>query len=161
MMSWAFWVFVITLLVLHFVLHLAFGFASGAPDFMTIALLLAARRMTRPAAALFGAALGVLRDALALIAFGADAVAMGVIGYIGSRTRELFVGDSTLFLVVYLFLGKLTHDVIQYALRAVSTGMEVADTLGVLLRSAPIQAVYAALAGTVALSVYRWLNEER
>ncbi|MGH7481118.1 MAG: hypothetical protein ACRELV_03110 [Longimicrobiales bacterium] len=161
MPGWQFWVFVLILLIVHFFLHLALGLAGSAPDLATVAALLSARRVNRPVAALVGGVIGLVRDALALIAFGADAAALAIVGYIGARTRDLFVGDSALFVFMYLFLGKWLHDALYHVLRSWGGGISADGGLAQLLLSAPVAALYAAIAGGIALSMYRWLSGER
>lgn len=156
-----FWVFVLILLILHFVLHLAFGLGGAAPDLATVAALLSARRVNRPIAALVGGVIGLLRDALALVAFGADAAALAIVGYIGARTRDLFVGDSALFVFLYLFLGKWLHDALYHLLRSWGSAVPLEAGSAQLLFESPVAGIYAAIAGGVALSLYRWLSGER
>lgn len=104
------WVLVGVLSVLHFVLHVGLGIGRAAPDLLTIALLLVAREVGVGSAAGVGLAFGLLEDSLSVLAFGANTVAMTAVGILGALTRDLFVGDSRLFVVSYLFLGKLTRD---------------------------------------------------
>ncbi|MFO7259512.1 MAG: rod shape-determining protein MreD [bacterium] len=156
--GWTFWVLVGLLVVGHFVLHLAIGLGATAPDLLTPALLLAARRIRGAVAAGLGLVLGLLQDSLSLDAFGAEAVTLTLLGYLGSRSRDLFVGDGTVFLLVYLFLGKWLHDVIVYALSGVPAQ---AEPLTWLLVFAPLAAVYTALAGVTAVAAYRSVSGER
>ncbi len=104
------WVLVGILSVLHFVLHVGLGIGRAAPDLLTIALLLMAREVGVGSAAGAGLVLGLLEDSLSVLAFGANTVAMTMVGILGALTRDLFVGDSRLFVVSYLFLGKLARD---------------------------------------------------
>lgn len=104
------WVLVGTLFVLHFVLHVGLGIGRGAPDLLTVALLLAAREVGVGTAGGIGLFCGLLEDSLSVLAFGANTVAMTTVGILGALTRDLFVGDSRLFVVSYLFLGKLARD---------------------------------------------------
>jgi rod shape-determining protein MreD len=104
------WVLVGVLFVLHFVLHVGLGIGRAAPDLLTIALLLVAREVGAGTAAGVGLFFGLLEDSLSVLAFGANTVAMTTIGILGALTRDLFVGDSRLFVVSYLFLGKLVRD---------------------------------------------------
>lgn len=157
----AFAIFLAVLIVLHFLLHIGLGLGVVAPDLVTVALLLGARRMNRLSATVFGALLGLLRDALALVAFGADMVSLSVLGYLGARGRELFVGDSWFFVVVYLFIGKWLHDAIFYGFTAVVAETGTVDLVPQLLMRAPLEAAYAAAAGVVALALYRGLMGER
>lgn len=153
-----YWIFIGLLVVAEFVLHLALGLGQEAPDLLTVALLLAARRLGPVAAAALGLVLGLLRDALSLVSFGADAVTLSLLGYLGARSRDLFVGDSLLFIALYLFIGKWLHDVI-YGLIA---GAAVrGDAVTRLLVQAPLAALYASVVGTLAFLAYRALTGER
>src|SRR5690606_19686966 len=78
--AWTFWAFIALLVVLDFILHIAIGLGATAPDLLTVALLLAARRLSSAGAAALGLVFGLLRDALSLIAFGAEAVTMTLLG---------------------------------------------------------------------------------
>ena len=155
---WPFVTFVVLLVAVHFLLRVGFGFQFWAPDLLTVALLLAARRMAAGGAAALGLLLGVLRDAVNVLSFGADGVVMTVLGYLGARTRDYFVGDSLLFLAVYLFLGKFIRD-IGFAL--LSSALGDGQPWSNLLLTAAIAAGIASLAGLVALSAYRAVARER
>ncbi len=160
-MSWNYGVFLATLVVLHFFLHLALGVGAAAPDLATIAVLLGSRRMNRALGTLLGAVVGLLLDALALDAFGADVVALAVVGYIGGRSRDFFVGDSWLFVIVYLFLGTWLHWALRWGIATLWAGGPAGDVSGALLVHAPLGSLYAALAGALALAVYHGVTGER
>ncbi len=151
--KYAFGIFIAILAFLHLALHVGVGLEESAPDLMAVATLLAARRLRAVSATLLGLLLGLIEDALALVSFGASAVALAVVAFLGVRSRDLFEGDSMLFVAVYLFLGKWLRDVIQVALSAAEWNT--------LLIDSPIAALYAALAGLVALGVYRAVTGER
>lgn len=155
---WPFVIFLVLLVALNLFLRVGLGLGFWAPDLLTIALLLAARRMSGGWAAGLGLGLGLIRDSVNLVTFGADAVTMTVIGYLGSRTRDYFVGESVFFLAVYLFLGKWLHDTLYFVI-ARAVGRE--DAVSRLLVEAPIAAAYAALAGLLAYSAYRAFTRER
>ena len=106
--AWTFWAFIALLVVLDFVLHIAIGLGATAPDLLTVALLLAARRLSSAGAAALGLVFGLLRDALSLIAFGAEAVTMTLLGY--GTVRDYFLGEGMLFIAGYLFVGKWLHE---------------------------------------------------
>lgn len=154
--GWRFWALVALLVVVYFFLHLALGLGSVVPDLLTVALLLAARRLRAPAAAGFGLFLGLLRDSLSLVAFGADAVTLTVLGYLGSRSRDLFIGDSLLFVGIYLLMGKLLHDAIFYLLAGPALGSGMMEFVAQL----PF-VLYSAAAGLSLLLVYRLAVRER
>ena len=149
---WPFVVFIVLLVVLHLFLRVGLGIGFWAPDLLTIALLLAARRLPAGAAAGTGLAIGLIRDSVNLTTFGSDMVVMTLLGYLGSRTRDYFVGDSVFFLAIYLFLGKWLHDALYFV---VSQAIGVRDPVSTLLMEAPIAAGYSALAGLIAYSAYR------
>lgn len=145
-------VFVALLVFAHLVVHVAFGYGPVAPDFITVAVLLAARRTTGPRAALLGLGLGLLADALALTGFGATAVALVVVGWAGARTRDLFEGNSYAFTLAYLFIGKW----LVYSLYLlVSPDAREAAVRGALVTVGPLYALSTAVAGVLALAAYR------
>ena len=149
--SISFWVFILVVVIAHLVLHVAIGLGTAAPDLLTVAVLLAARRLTAAVAAGVGLLLGLLIDALSLTTFGAAALINSVIGLLGARSRDLFEGDSLLFVGVYVFLGKWLRDAAYLALTRAATG----EPWGALVTAAPLAAVYAAFAAMVALTLYR------
>lgn len=135
---------------LHFLLHVGFGTGLAAPDLLTVGLLIAARELRSGWAAGLGFAFGLLEDALSVLAFGANALTMTVVGIAGARTRELFVGDSLLFVVSYFFIGKWLRDIVHWIL----VGEELRRPF---VEQALLQGVtgaaYAALVGVVVLGV--------
>jgi rod shape-determining protein MreD len=147
--SWRVWATVAALFVLHFLLHLGLGFGRVAPDLLTVALLVGARRLRMGSGAALGFAFGILEDAFSVLAFGANAVAMTLVGALGARTRDLFVGDSLLFMVSYLVAGKWVRDLIFWVVAGNLRG-----PFGeVMLVQAGMAALYAAAVGVVAMWV--------
>lgn len=155
---WPFWTLIAILVLLFFGAHLALGLGWEVPDVLTVAVLLAARRLSAPAAAAFGLAAGILRDSLSLVAFGADAVALTLVAFAGSRSRDLFVGESLQFVGVYLFVGKWLHDVVYYLLAGPQLRGEPVIRFLVL---SPLAALYAAATGVAILFIYRLVSGER
>jgi rod shape-determining protein MreD len=153
----AFWVFILILVIVHFALHVAVGLGTGAPDLLTVALLLSARRLNGAVAAALGLALGIIADALSLTAFGALAVVYTVLGFVGARSRDLFEGDSLLFVGVFIFIGKWLRD----ALYLLLTHSALGDPWGSLLTNAPLAGLYAAFSAMIALTLYRAATGER
>jgi rod shape-determining protein MreD len=141
--------FVLILLpVLHFFLHVGLGMGRGAPDLLAVGLLLLARELRTGTAAGVGFGLGLLEDAFSLLAFGANALTCTLLGIVGSRTRDLFVGESLVFLVSYLFLGTWLRGAIHW----IVAGDEVRREAGlVLLVQGPVDAAYAAAVGVALL----------
>jgi len=142
--AWRTWSLVAALVVLHFLLHVGLGYGRGAPDFLTIGLLLAAREVGMGRAAAIGLLFGLLEDALSVLAFGANTVAMTAIGILGAFTRDFFVGDSRLFAVSYFFAGKWARDFAHW----VMVGEELRQPfVGQVLVQGSVGAVYAAAVG--------------
>jgi rod shape-determining protein MreD len=140
----------ILLPVLHFLLHVGFGMGRGAPDLLAVGLLLLAREVRSGAAAGIGFGLGLLEDAFSLLAFGANSLACTLLAIVGSRSRELFLGESLLFLVSYLFLGTWLRAVLHWGI----AGEQVRRDAGLaLLVEGPVDAAYAAGVGVALLLV--------
>lgn len=144
-------------MIAHFVLHVGFGYGRGAPDLLTIGLLLAARDVGLGPAAVVGLVFGLLEDALSVLAFGANSVTMTAIGIAGAFTRDLFVGDSRLFVVSYFFVGKWMRDLLHWLM--VGEGLRQ-PFLGEVLFQGTLAAAYAALVGVVLLSVTGRMGEQ-
>ena len=143
-------VVVVGLVVLHFLLHVGFGLGNVAPDLLTVALLVGSREVHVGWGAGIGFVLGLLEDAFAALAFGASTVAMTIVGVAGARTRDLFVGDSLLFLVSYLFVGKWLRDLVYWI--AVGEDIRQPFVESMLIGSA-LAAAYATVVGVVAIAI--------
>ena len=76
---------------------------------------------------------------------------MAKIGFIGARSRELFLDDNYALVALYLFVGKWLFDVILYT----ATGDIFGSAASRLLLVSPLSALYAAAAGLIGLSIYR------
>jgi rod shape-determining protein MreD len=150
-----FWLFIGTLVVLHFFFQLTLGLGTRAPDILTVAVLLGARMLPGGGAAGLGFALGLLEDAVSVAAFGAAAATFTILAYVGARTRDLFVGDSLLFLSVYLFLGKWAQTAVYYLL---AVPVRRGEPVEALLMEAPLAALYSMAAGLVAVILYRMVR---
>jgi len=147
---------VLVLVVLHFLLHVGLGLGREVPDLLTVALLLLAREVGMGAAAGWGFFFGLLEDAFSVLAFGANALALTLVGILGARTRDLFVGDSMLFLVAYLGGGKWVRDLIHW----IAAGPGVREPFGrAILLDASVDALYVAALGTVLLVLVRRVRE--
>ncbi len=158
MKNGAFATFIAILLLIDLALHVGLGYGTVAPDLMTVAALLAARRLNGAKAALVGLMIGLLADSLALSSFGASAVALVIVCFLGARTRDLFEGNSLLFIAVYLFIGKWLRDVIWFVTAPDARQGTPMDTLWTV---SPLQALTAAVAGAVALMIFRAIVGER
>ena len=149
-----FWIFIIVLVVLHFGVHVALGLSGVAPDFLTIAVLLGSRRLSGAGATGLGLAFGILNDALSLTQFGALGVTYAIIGFLGARSRDLFEGDSLLFVAAYIFLGKWLRDLLYQMLTRI-------EPWSYMWSSALLIALYTAFAAIVALTLYRAATSDR
>lgn len=135
---------VVVLAFLHLILHVGLSYETGAPDLLTLALLLAAREVGAGRAAGLGLAFGLIEDALSVVAFGANSVAMTLTAIAGALTRDLFVGDSRFFLISYVLLGKWGRDLFHWI--AVGEGQRQPFVEQVLVEGG-IASVYVAVIG--------------
>lgn len=141
------WLVVAILIFLHLFLHVALGIGRAAPDLFLVALLLAGRELGVLGGAALGFALGLAEDALSVLAFGAGTIALTVAGFLGGVTRDLFVGDSRVFVVAYLVVGKWLRDLVYWIVAPdiVTDGFVEA----LFIRGVPV-AAYAAAVGVLA-----------
>lgn len=153
-----FWIVVVVLALLHFLLHLGFGLDRAAPDLLTVALLVAARRTGIGWGAGLGFAFGLLEDAFSVLAFGTSAVAMTVVGGLAASTRDFFVGESPLFFVVYLLAGKWLRDLVRWT---VGGDLVREPFVHEMIVQSGLAALYAAAVGLVALALAGRLREVR
>ncbi|MEX0856427.1 MAG: rod shape-determining protein MreD [Gemmatimonadota bacterium] len=151
------WAVVISLPILHFLLHVGLGLGPWAPDLLTVGLLVLAREVRPSVAAGAGFVFGLLEDAFSILAFGTNTVALTVVGILGARSRDLFVGESLVFLVSYLALGVW----LRYALQWLVSGSALRGPAAELLFQAPLAAVYSAGVGILILRVSGIWREER
>lgn len=109
-----------------------------------------ARHVRPRVAAGIGFALGLVADSLSILSFGANAAALTVVGFLGSRSRDFFLGESLIFLASYLALGTWLREAIHWS---IARGGLWAEAPRVLLIEAPVAALYAAVVGTVILKL--------
>src|SRR5688572_20340603 len=98
------------LLVMHFTVRPLLQWRVS-PDFLVIAVLLAAVRMRPGAAALVGFVTGLMADALSPSAFGAAAFGLAVVGFGASWLKAVFFSDNVVLHAFFFFLGKWAFDV--------------------------------------------------
>lgn len=140
------------LLLAHLLLHVGMGFGSGAPDLFVVATLVAGRLAHVGIAAGVGFSLGLMEDAFSVLSFGSNAFALTVTGIAAARARDFFVGDSTLFLLSYFFIGKWIRDALSWV---VSDSTVRDGFVEHLLIAAPIGGAYAAIVGLVVVVILR------
>lgn len=143
-------VVVAALAVLHFLLHVGLGLGPWIPDLLTIAVLVGARESHVGVGAGIGFVLGLLADAFSLLSFGANTVALTLVGLLGARSRDFFLGDSLLFLVSYLAVGTWLRNVLHWVMAGEGARGSPAHAF---LVDAPLEAVYAAVVGTAVVLV--------
>ncbi len=144
------WVVVVTLVLLHFLLHVGLGVRSAAPDLLTLSLLMAAREVGVGSAAGVGFLFGILEDSLSVLSFGANAVSMTVVGILGAVTRDLFVGDSLVFLSSYFVVGKWVRDLLTWLMMGEALRQPFTDQVVV---QGFLGGVYAAAVGILVMAV--------
>lgn len=145
------------LIVLHFTVRPLLAWRAGI-DFLVVALIFGAVRLRPGAAALFGFVLGLAADSLALSAFGANALAMTVVGFAASWLKAVFFADNLALNGFFVFLGKWLFDLIFLIAERRLGGLELMMQLFVW---SALSAAVTALAGIVALMVLRPLLEAR
>jgi rod shape-determining protein MreD len=144
------WGTVAVLVFLHFLIHLGLGVGRKAPDLLTLALLIGARDLRMGTGAALGFVFGLLEDSFSVLTFGSNTIAMTVIGALGARTRDLFVGDSALFTVLYFFVGKWMHDLALWLLMGAALRESF---LYAMLVQATLGALYLAVVGLIVMWV--------
>jgi rod shape-determining protein MreD len=136
------------LVVLHLFLHLGLGIGRAAPDLMTVALLLAVREVGMGAGGALGFSFGMLEDSFSVLAFGANTLSLTIVGILGARTRDLFVGESRRFFFTYLVAGKLLRDLIHWLV----AGEGIREPfLNAVVLDGTVAAVYGAALGILLL----------
>lgn len=150
-MPWGLILVDLLLVALHVLLRVGFGFGAWVPDLLVVATLLSARALSPGAAAWIGLILGIVDGAtLPPELFGYSSLVLAMLGYLAARVRPV-VAEGPLFIVLYLFLGKLVFDLLFYAV----TGGLLRLGVGSFLLAAVASAAYAALGGLVAWGMFR------
>ena len=144
----AFWGVAVSLPLLHFVLRVGLGVGDWSPDLLAVGLLVAALRLPVALAAGLGFAFGIIEDALSILSFGANAMALTIVGILGSWSREFFVGGSVVFLVSYFTIGVWFRSALHWLVSGWSVGEEA---VRLLLVEMPLAALYGAGVGTLLL----------
>jgi len=137
-----------SLAILHFLLNVGFGLSSWVPDLLTLGLLILAREVRTGTAAGVGFLFGLLEDAFSILSFGANAVAMTIVGGLGSRSRDLFVGESMFFIVSYLAVGTWLRFALHWLASGGGPRPQAMEALAV---HGPLAALYTGLAGVLLL----------
>ena len=141
----------VILVVLHFTLRPMLGWRAS-PDFLVIAVLLAAIRVRPGGAALVGFTVGLVADSLALHAFGAAALAMSSIAFAASWLKAVFFADNVPLNAFFFFLGKWAFDILYLASERRLGGGELVIQFIVW---SPLSAAVTAIAGLGTLILLR------
>jgi rod shape-determining protein MreD len=145
----------LVLIVLHFAVTPLLGWRV-TPDFLVIAVLLAAVRMRPGVAAATGMVVGLLGDALVPEAFGVGAFTLTALGFAASWLKAVFFSDNVLLHGVFFFAGKWVHDVVSVLMHQ-SLGW--GDGAVQLLLWSPLAAALTSIAGLLLLVLFRGILE--
>ncbi len=145
------------LIVLHYTLRPLLGWRASI-DFLVIALLFGSVRMRPGLAAVYGFALGLVSDSLAVSGFGAGALGMCAVGFAASWLKAVFFADNLALNGFFLFLGKWLFDLIYELAGHRLGGGELVMQIFVW---SSLSAAVTALAGVFALMLVRPLMEVR
>ena len=126
------------------------------PDFLVIAMLLAAVRVRPGVAAVIGFTAGLLSDALAPATFGVGAFALSVVAFTASWLKAVFFSDNVVLHAFFFFLGKWAFDVLFLLLERQRGFLEMAAQMALW---SPLSAALTAVAGLVALMLFRGMLE--
>ena len=148
--TWPFTTFIMLLVVLHLLLHVGLGIGTLAPDFMAVAVLIAARRSTATGAVALAVLLGIVDDAMGIRNLGMRSIALGSAALLLTWSRNFIEGEGLLFVLAYLFLGKWVIEIVLGILASVTTPDPLA-----LVTWAPLASAWTAVAGTFALMAFR------
>lgn len=143
-------VVVVVLSFLHFGLSPLFGSWYASPNLLVCAVLVAARELRPGTAAALGFVLGLMEDALAVSHFGLATLLLVVVAYLGSTTRDLFLGEEPLFMGTYLFVGTWLYESASYLIMGAG-----GDTLTYLALQAPLGALATGAIGYLVLPAVR------
>lgn len=126
------------------------------PDFLVVAVLLAAVRVRPGVAALVGFAVGLLADALTPATLGVGAFSLAVIGFAASWLKAVFFSDNVVLHAFFFFTGKWAFDILFVLMSRRGGFLEVVSQVGLW---SPLAAALTALAGLLVLMVFRGMLE--
>jgi rod shape-determining protein MreD len=152
--------FMMTLLVvLHFTVRSHLGDDRVAPDFLLLALLLYTIRAEPGKSAAAGFIIGLLRDAMTPVSFGAGALAHTLVGFFSSWAKAVFFAEHVFVRGCLIFAGTWLRNLIVLL---VSGKLQSSQVAWELLVWSPLQGLSTALVGVVVLWFFRgWLSPRR
>jgi rod shape-determining protein MreD len=137
---------ILVLTFLHFALAPLFQSWFAGPNLLLCALLISARQLRPGAAAGVGFILGLLEDAMAVSHFGLATLLLVLVAYLGSLTRDTFVGEEPLFIGTYLFVGTWVYETAIYLILGAS-----GDPLSYIFVRAPLDGLATGVVGYLTL----------
>ncbi len=135
---------------LQFALQPLFESWFASPNLLLCAVLVAARQLRPGGAAAVGFLLGLLEDAMAVSHFGLATLLLVLVAYVGSLTRDLFVGEEPLFMGSYLFVGTWIYETVSYLILGAS-----GSSLAFVFVRAPLDALATGAVGYLTLPFVR------
>ncbi len=137
---------VLVLAFLHFALAPLFQSWFAGPNLLLCAVLISARQLRPGVAAGVGFILGLLEDAMAVSHFGLATLLLVLVAYLGSLTRDTFVGEEPLFIGTYLFVGTWVYETAIFLILGAS-----GDPLSYVFVRAPLDGLATAVVGYLTL----------
>lgn len=142
------------LVLLHFALGPWLGDRRIGPDLLLLALLVYAVRARPGPAAVAGFIVGLLADAMTVVAFGSNALAHTVVAYLAAWGKAVFFAENLLVNAGIFFAGTWLRDLL-----ALWSGGYFRDLFWQLAFWSIIKAITTALAGVGVLILFRrWLD---
>ena len=147
------------LVVLHFTVRSHLGDDRVAPDFLLLALMIYTIRAEPGRSAAAGFFIGLLRDAMTPVSFGAGALAHTLVGFFSSWAKAVFFAEHVLVRGCLFFAGTWLRNLIVLL---VSGKLQSSQVAWELLVWSPLQGLTTALVGIVVLWFFRgWLSPRR
>ncbi len=143
------------LVVLHFAVGPWLGDRRAAPDLLLLALLVYAVRAKPGKAAAAGFAVGLLRDALTVVGFGSNALALTVVGYLAAWGKAVFFADNIIVNGAFFWVGTWIADLLAATAGGYFRGADLLWQLGFW---SVVKGLGTAAVGMVVLFLFRgWL----
>ena len=147
------------LVLLQFTVRDQLGGDRVAPDFLLLALLLYTIRAEPGKSAAAGFLIGLLRDALTPVSFGAGALAHTIVGFFSSWAKAVFFAEHVFVKGCLFFAGTWIRNLIVLL---ASGGLRSSQVGWELLVWSPLQGLSTALVGIAVLWFFRgWLSPRR
>lgn len=147
------------LVILQFTVRDQLGGDRVAPDFLLLALLLYTIRAEPGKSAAAGFLIGLLRDALTPVSFGAGALAHTIVGFFSSWAKAVFFAEHVFVKGCLFFAGTWIRNLIVLL---ASGGLQSSQVAWELLVWSPLQGLSTASVGIAVLWLFRgWLSPRR